>query len=205
MANYTFPNQRVIKINREKANSDFLGIKNSNWQAAARNLTPHAMMLYFYLASNANNYELALSPAAIRQAIGMARSTYHDQFNVLVDKGYLVQTNGNTFQFYETPHLSGSPDSVNQNPPDNPEFESNPAPVFPSTSSVSSVLSTDTEIDNNKSLTNNSDKYCEVVEEVNSSPSAPKVKEIVISSPVATGKKRPPSRAQLTQPPKFEF
>ena len=60
-------------------------------------------MLYMYLASNANNYNLALSPAAIQEAIGMPRSTYRDQFAKLVRKGYLVQTGGNTFAFYEKP------------------------------------------------------------------------------------------------------
>lgn len=60
-------------------------------------------MLYMYLASNANNYNLALSPAAIQEAIGMPRSTYRDQFAKLVRKGYLVQTGGNTFAFYEVP------------------------------------------------------------------------------------------------------
>lgn len=74
----TYPNQRKICIHREIPKTDFLGIKNENWQAACRNLRPHAMMLYFYLASNANNYTLALSPVAVEEAIGMARSTYHD-------------------------------------------------------------------------------------------------------------------------------
>ena len=105
------PNQRIITVKRETPKSDFLGIKNENWQAAARNLTPHAMMLYFYLASNKDNYTFALSPAAVRQAIGMARSTYHDQFHNLVDKGYLVPTGGNHFVFYEKP--STSPESNN--------------------------------------------------------------------------------------------
>ena len=77
---YTVPNQRVVTIHREKARSDFLGIKNENWQSAARDLGAHALLLYLYLASNADGYDLALSPAAIRQAVGMARSTYHDQF-----------------------------------------------------------------------------------------------------------------------------
>ena len=99
----TFPNQRTIKVNREVARRDFLGIKNENWQAAARDLGAHALMLYMYLASNADGYNLALSPVAVRQAIGMARSTYHDQFHKLVDKGYLVPSTGNTFEFYEAP------------------------------------------------------------------------------------------------------
>lgn len=61
-------------------------------------------MLYLYLASNADNFTLALSPAAIRQAIGMPASTYRDQFVKLVDRGYLVQKGeGSTYDFYEMP------------------------------------------------------------------------------------------------------
>ena len=100
----TVPNQRLITIHRERASSDFLGIKNSNWQAAARDLGAHALMLYLYFASNANGYLLALSPAAIRQAVGMPQSTYRDQFTKLIDRGYLVQRgDSNTYDFYETP------------------------------------------------------------------------------------------------------
>ena len=73
------------------------------------------MMLYFYIASNADNYTFALSPAAVRQTIGMARSTYHDQFHNLVDKGYLVPTGGNHFVFYEKPHKEENPSNVNTN------------------------------------------------------------------------------------------
>ena len=103
MPAYTFPNQRVITIHRESAKSDFLGIKNENWQAAARDLGAHALMLYLYLASNANGYNLALSPAAICQAIGMPKSTYRDQFDKLLSRGYLLPTKGNCFDFYEKP------------------------------------------------------------------------------------------------------
>ncbi len=62
-------------------------------------------MLYLYLASNADGFESALSPAAIRGAIGMAPSTYRDQFAKLVDKGYLVQQRegSNIYHFYEVP------------------------------------------------------------------------------------------------------
>lgn len=99
----TVPNQRVVTIHRERAASDFLGIKNSHWQAAARDLGAHALMLYLYFASNANGFTLALSPAAIRQAIGMPPQTYRDQFIKLIDRGYLVERGGNTYDFYETP------------------------------------------------------------------------------------------------------
>ena len=50
----TFPNQRMVRVHRERAASDFLGIKNENWQAASRDLGAHALQLYLYLASNAN-------------------------------------------------------------------------------------------------------------------------------------------------------
>ena len=106
MARITYPNQRVVNVHREPINADFLGIKNENWQYAARDLKPYGCMLYLYLASNMNNYKLALSPAAVRQAIGMAQSTYRDQFNILLEKGYLVQTGGNTFDFYEKPRAA---------------------------------------------------------------------------------------------------
>ena len=44
----TVPNQRLVAIHRERAASDFLGIKNSSWQAAARDLGAQALMLYLY-------------------------------------------------------------------------------------------------------------------------------------------------------------
>lgn len=104
----TYPHQRVVNIHREPINIDFLGIKNENWQAAARDLKPFGCMLYLYLAANRDNFKLALSPAAVRQAIGMAQSTYRDQFNILLEKGYLVQTGGNTFDFFEKPRAAAN-------------------------------------------------------------------------------------------------
>ncbi len=103
MPRYSFPNQRTINIHREAAKADFLGIKNINWQSAAVDLGAHALMLYLYLASNANGYSLSLSPAAIEDAIGMPRSTYHDQFRKLIRKGYLVEASGNIYDFFEQP------------------------------------------------------------------------------------------------------
>lgn len=111
MAKNTFPNQRTVIIHRERVSSDFLGIKNENWQCASRTLGAHALRLYLYFAANADNYSLALSPAAIEAAIGIPRSTYHDQFRKLINYGYLVQRNGNQYDFYETPH---TPDNKEQ-------------------------------------------------------------------------------------------
>ena len=34
----------------------------------------------------------------------MPRSTYNDQLQILINKGYLVLSHGNTYDFYEVPH-----------------------------------------------------------------------------------------------------
>ena len=104
----TVANQRLVTIHRERVEQDFLGIKNENWMAACRDLDYPATILYLYLASNANNYQLALSPAAIQNALDMPRSTYRDQINKLINKGYLVERGGNRYDFYERPQVENA-------------------------------------------------------------------------------------------------
>ena len=150
MSNITYPNQRMVNIHREKISADFLGIKNENWKAAARDLGAHAFMLYLYLASNANGFTLALSPTAIRQAIGMPPSTYRDQFVKLVDRGYLVQrNNSNTFDFYETPQRDTH--AKNADTPDGIDFTANAKDV---TTTVNNEAPENIEIN----IINNTDK-----------------------------------------------
>ena len=192
MPNVTYPNQRMVCVHREAVKTDFLGIRNDNWKAAARDLSAHAFKLYIYLASNANNYTLALSPAAVRQEIGMARSTYHDQFHVLLDKGYLVPSHGNTFDFYEVPR------PVNCTgfglPQDGLDFENSTSDGQTMEQAEQTVLPEDIEIniDNPDSNTNTLIAAIKV----------PEVKEITITVPDVTT----PTREQLRQqPPKQEF
>ena len=200
MPNVTFPNQRMVRIHRESAKTDFLGIKNANWQAASRDLGAHALQLYLYLASNANNYTSALSPVAVRQAIGMARSTYHDQFHKLVDKGYLVPATGNTYDFYEVPQAATqarimSRDGVL-------DFEGSPRLVEADSPDGHTVSPEDREINNRTMTTNGGINN-------NTNPEGtkiyiPKQKEIVIKRPVAEGKNRPkPVQEPLQE--EFEF
>lgn len=201
MPTMSFPNQRLVRVHRERASSDFLGIKNANWQAASRDLGAHALQLYLYLASNADNYTLALSPAAVRQSIGMARSTYHDQFHKLVDRGYLVPSTGNTFEFYEVPQAATQTrKEVSANGLD---FEENPCRDEQGGSVGQSVLPENTEINNMTDTPNNTG--------INNGLTSgegviqkPQIKEIVIPRPVAEGKDRP---KPVEQPKKavFEF
>ena len=184
----TFPNQRVVRIHREPVKTDFLGIKNENWQAASRDLGAHGLRLYLYLAANANNYNLALSPAAARAAIGIPRSTYFDQFAILVDKRYLVPGAGNTFDFYEVPQPATQ--TQKEVSADGLNFEKIPSHDEQGGSGGQSVLPEDIEINNNNSIDNseiNNANNPEVKEETY----IPKVKEVVISRPVAEGKNRP--------------
>ena len=154
----TYPNQRVINIHREAAKSDFLGIKNQNWQAAARDLGAHALMLYMYLAANADGFNLALSPAAVRQATGMPRSTYQDQFVKLIDKGYLVQGNGNVYNFFETPqprHADNQSFITTQKTVDVLNFEECPPDVSCVDRAAPNVPTEEREINNNEIQINN--------------------------------------------------
>lgn len=177
----------MIQVHREPIKSDFLGIKNENWQAASRDLGAHALQLYLYLASNANNYTLALSPAAIRDAIGMARSTYHDQFSKLVNKGYLVHSHGNTYNFYEVPPSDTQPhDSASSGGLD---FESDPIADTPLSIDGQAEPSEGIEINNRADI-----PYTEPInihtEEVGS-VQKPTIREVRIQVPKAEGPKRP--------------
>ena len=111
----TVPNQRTVRIHRERVSTDFLGIKNENWKAAARDLGAQSLLLYMYLAANKDNFSLALSRAAIGQCVAMPAQTYRDQFLKLVDKGYLVQTGGNVYDFYEVPRVTRSTHENSEN------------------------------------------------------------------------------------------
>lgn len=184
----TFPNQRVVKIHREPVKSDFLGIKNENWQAASRDLGAHGLRLYLYLAANANNYALALSPAAARAAIGIPRSTYFDQFAILVDKRYLVPGAGNTYDFYEVPQPATQTQKAMT--AGGLEFEESPGsdaqegcggqPILPENIEINNM----TDTSNNAETNNRNNESACVIQE-------PKVREIVIQRPVAEGKNRP--------------
>lgn len=106
----TFPNQKVVHVHRDmpdknKKEGNFLLIKNENLYAAYRDLNATALCLYLYLAGNKDGFDLAFSPKAIHEEMGMPESTCRDQFKVLVSKGYLVPRHerSNVFDFFEQP------------------------------------------------------------------------------------------------------
>ena len=124
----------------------------------------------------------------------MARSTYHDQFHVLLDKGYLVPSHGNTFDFYEVPR------PVNCTkfglPQDGLEFENSTFDGQTMEQAEQTVLPEDIEINNRQMTDNDTNTSADPAIKV------PEVREITISGPDVTT----PKREQLRQqPPKQGF
>lgn len=70
---------------------------------AARVLSPGGLKLYLYLASNADGFNLELSPAAILEKLDIKKSTYYNAINMLEDLGYINLIQGNIYQFTTTP------------------------------------------------------------------------------------------------------
>ena len=176
MARISYPNQRMVRVHRQKITNDFLGIKNENWQNAIKDLQPYAFSLYLYFAANADTYTFALSPEAVNLSIGMARSTYRDQLKILINKGYLVETGSNTFDFYEVPQARGAQLKNNLSARD---FENtgNVQEEEPANNLIDpSSIEIDNIITNNKTNNGENNQQKAVIE-------VPKVKEIVIPRP----------------------
>ena len=143
-------------------------------------------MLYLYLASNADGYNIALSPVAVRQAIGMARSTYHDQFHRLVDKGYLIPASGNTFEFYEVPQTAAQ--TKNEVSEDGLNFEAAPSHDIQMLFDGQDVLLEDIQI-NNTANTPNNNGINNGLDVVKQTIQKPQIKEIIIQRPKIERKK----------------
>ena len=97
------PFQKNITIHREKANADFLCIKNEHWKNANKDLSPYGLQLYLYFAANRDGYSFNLSQEAAEKDAGIRKTTFHKYVNEMIEKGYLVPRKGNCYDFYETP------------------------------------------------------------------------------------------------------
>ena len=85
--------------------SNFLLIKKENLFDAYRAVGHTAMMLYLYLAGNADGFNLAFSPTAVQTEVGYPASTCRTQIHTLIDKNYLVlkKEGSNIYDFFERP------------------------------------------------------------------------------------------------------
>ncbi len=103
----TAPNQKVVIVHRDSISQgeSFIQIKKENFYAAYKDLGQTCTILYLYLVGNKEGFELAFSPRAVLNQLGMPESTTRDQINKLIDKGYLVQRKegSNIYDLYEKP------------------------------------------------------------------------------------------------------
>ena len=99
----TVPNQKVVHVNRQKCDKNFLQISKDNWYAANKDLGPYGLQLYLYIAGNRDGFDFALSQEAAERDAGITKTTFHKYVKVLIEKGYLVprKENSNIYDFYE--------------------------------------------------------------------------------------------------------
>ena len=64
-------------------------------------LKPATFKIWCYLAKNQNNYTFALSRVDVCRFCKVCEKTYKASINELIDVGYLVNTGGNHFNFFE--------------------------------------------------------------------------------------------------------
>lgn len=101
----TYPNQKVVTIHKKKGSADqpFLQLINSEWQQAAKELTGAEFKLYIYLAANADGFELALSRKDVINCTGISDDAYDRAIKSLIQKGYLVNSHSNRYEFNTSP------------------------------------------------------------------------------------------------------
>lgn len=101
----TNPNQKTIHIEKEQCDKNNLyALYNLNaLQSAMLDLKGETFKLWCYLNKNQNGYTFALSKVdALNWGIG-SKSSYDRAIAELIQKGYLVNTQGNSYNFYELP------------------------------------------------------------------------------------------------------
>lgn len=105
----TVPNQKVVTIIKHKCDKSNL-YSTINLQVkreAAQNLDAGAFKLWNYFADNQSYYTFGLSRTAIESTYGIKKRQYDNGIEELIEKGYLVKTEGsnNQYTFYEAPWL----------------------------------------------------------------------------------------------------
>lgn len=103
------PNERIVKINKERvekaSGKAFACIYKDNITNACCDLKPSTFKIWVYLASNKINYELPYSPAYLSKVINVSIKTAKNGFTELQEKGYIIEDleRKNHYVFYEKP------------------------------------------------------------------------------------------------------
>lgn len=97
------PNQKTITTKSAKHDKQniYAVLNIEAMQEAMTLLKPNTFKLWCYMAKNQNNYTFALSCIDACGFCKMTKPTYLKCIQELIETGYLVNTNGNHYDFYE--------------------------------------------------------------------------------------------------------
>lgn len=103
MTNKTVPNQKTVTTKGAKHDKKnlFAPLSINGLETAMNLLKPNTFKLWCYMAKNQNNYTFALSCVDACKFCGISKPTYLASVQELIEVGYLVNTNGNNYDFYE--------------------------------------------------------------------------------------------------------
>lgn len=102
------PNQKIIRINREKVDKVaaqgrlYLIAYQDNLLYAMKDLSHTAFKVYMYFLFNKDNYSVAYSPEYIHKQANICKETARKAFKELQDKGYIIKSDRG-LDFYEYP------------------------------------------------------------------------------------------------------
>ena len=97
------PNQKIVEVDKEICNREnpYATIKLAAMEKAAQDLDAGAFKLWMYFAKNHKGYKFALSSKAAECNFGIKIKQYNNAIKKLMDKGYLVHIQGDSYKFHE--------------------------------------------------------------------------------------------------------
>lgn len=104
--NLVYPNQKIVTIHKAPVDAQniYLRIKKEAMQNASQNLSGEEFKAFMYLASNQDNFEMALSTEDMAAKMGGSIRGMQSAVRKLIAKGYLVQQYKNRYDFFESPN-----------------------------------------------------------------------------------------------------
>lgn len=114
----TVPNQKIVTVNKEPCSKckHYAMINIEAMEGASRDLRAGSFVLWCYFAKNQSGYQFALSNTAALESMGIKRDAYNNAVKELMEKGYLVNTCGNNYQFNEKPQAKDRPQAEEPQP-----------------------------------------------------------------------------------------
>ena len=96
-----YPNQRIITIKKNATTeNNAIILDYETTMNTARDLKPTTFLVWIYLNANENGCEFALSRVDAIKETGISVSSYARAVAELKEKGYLIHTTDDRYDFY---------------------------------------------------------------------------------------------------------